>query len=374
MSAPGRSTTGGDSAVVDELQFRRLIYATSNLIKLNAQSGIITCVDLIVNNINLVAALQQLADDFEYITENYVSNDHLDDVLADYVKLSGDQTIEGVKTFDSSPVVPDGSWSIAKTLGLQTALDNLLDYIYFVDTTAVKTVYDSTVTAVTTFMQPPVVPDSSWTIAKTSGLQAALDSKATNADVMHLSGNETANGVKTFNSPPVVPNSSWTIAKTANLQTQLDTKANNAAVVHNHSNEDINGNKTFFNKIIAKYEPIECGEYPLYTPAGSYSVEFRPLAAKGTFAGDGSVWANVNVVSVTRYGTGQYGIVLNANATSVGTSFVASSYADMTQVCTGDVLGLPYTYVIRTKKIADFFLSGVPTWSYIDVTCHFILF
>lgn len=39
------------------------------------------------------------------------------------VKLTGDQTIAGVKTFTSAPVVPDASFAIAKVTGLQTALD-----------------------------------------------------------------------------------------------------------------------------------------------------------------------------------------------------------------------------------------------------------
>lgn len=39
------------------------------------------------------------------------------------VKLTGNQTVAGTKTFSSAPSVPDASFSIAKTSGLQTALD-----------------------------------------------------------------------------------------------------------------------------------------------------------------------------------------------------------------------------------------------------------
>lgn len=39
------------------------------------------------------------------------------------VKLAGDQTIAGVKTFGSAPAVPDNSWSVSDTTGLQSALD-----------------------------------------------------------------------------------------------------------------------------------------------------------------------------------------------------------------------------------------------------------
>lgn len=41
----------------------------------------------------------------------------------DAVKLTGNQTIAGTKTFSASPVVPDASFGIAKTNGLQVALD-----------------------------------------------------------------------------------------------------------------------------------------------------------------------------------------------------------------------------------------------------------
>ncbi|HEX7135394.1 MAG TPA: right-handed parallel beta-helix repeat-containing protein [Iamia sp.] len=40
------------------------------------------------------------------------------------VKLTGAQTVAGIKTFSSPPVVPDGSWSIADTSGLQATLDS----------------------------------------------------------------------------------------------------------------------------------------------------------------------------------------------------------------------------------------------------------
>lgn len=46
------------------------------------------------------------------------------------------------------------------------------------DPTAVKLTGDQTITGVKTFTAAPVVPDSAFTVGKTSGLQAALDSKA----------------------------------------------------------------------------------------------------------------------------------------------------------------------------------------------------
>jgi hypothetical protein len=44
--------------------------------------------------------------------------------LAGKVATTGDETIAGVKTFSSAPVVPDSSFAITKTSGLQGALDS----------------------------------------------------------------------------------------------------------------------------------------------------------------------------------------------------------------------------------------------------------
>jgi hypothetical protein len=90
------------------------------------------------------------------------------------VHNTGTETIAGVKTFSSNPVVNDGAWTIAKTTGLQAAIDNASS------TGAVHTTGDETVAGVKTFTSPPVVPDGSWSIADTAGLQAALDN-ATNS-------------------------------------------------------------------------------------------------------------------------------------------------------------------------------------------------
>jgi hypothetical protein len=45
------------------------------------------------------------------------------------VNITGNQTIGGIKTFTSSPIVPDATFSIAKVIGLQTALDTKADIV-----------------------------------------------------------------------------------------------------------------------------------------------------------------------------------------------------------------------------------------------------
>jgi hypothetical protein len=42
------------------------------------------------------------------------------------VKRTGNESIDGVKTFTSAPAVPDNSFTISDTNGLQTSLDNRL--------------------------------------------------------------------------------------------------------------------------------------------------------------------------------------------------------------------------------------------------------
>lgn len=110
------------------------------------------------------------------------------------VHNTGTEVIAGIKTFSASPVVPDGSWSIADTIGLQAALDARA-----ADSAVVKLTGNQTIGGIKTFSSSPVVPDGSWSIADTSGLQLALDGKVA------TTGAETIAGVKTFSSSPIVP-------------------------------------------------------------------------------------------------------------------------------------------------------------------------
>ena len=146
---------------------------------------------------------------------------------ADVVHDTGNETVAGVKTFSSSPVVPDASWAIATTSGLQTALDAIPS-----DANVVHKTGAETIAGVKTFSSSPVVPDGSWTIAKSTGLQTALDAKAADSTVVKLTGNQTIAGTKTFSSGPIVPDASFAIAKTSGLQSALDAKTPITATVN----------------------------------------------------------------------------------------------------------------------------------------------
>ena len=103
------------------------------------------------------------------------------------VKLTGAQTVAGVKTFSSAPVVPAAAFPEAAVAGLVADL-----------TATVKLTGAQTVAGVKTFSDSPAVPDNSWSIADTSGLQTALDAKVA------LTGNQTVAGDKTFTGGVIV--------------------------------------------------------------------------------------------------------------------------------------------------------------------------
>ncbi len=64
-----------------------------------------------------------------------------------------------------------------------------------------------------------------------ANLVSDLAAKAADSAVVHKTGTESIDGVKTFTSAPVVPDASFTIAKTSGLQTALDAKLASTAVL-----------------------------------------------------------------------------------------------------------------------------------------------
>lgn len=61
-------------------------------------------------------------------------------------------------------------------------------------------------------------------------ITATVATKADASSVVTLTGAQTVAGVKTFSSSPVVPNASFAIAATSGLQTALDAKANSTDI------------------------------------------------------------------------------------------------------------------------------------------------
>lgn len=112
------------------------------------------------------------------------------------VDLTTAQTIAGVKTFSSSPIVP------APSSGPDAANKNYVDaQIIIVNDAMVNLTTAQTVAGVKTFSDSPIVPTpTTATQASTKGYVDGLDG----ANVK-LTGAQTVAGVKTFSDSPIVP-------------------------------------------------------------------------------------------------------------------------------------------------------------------------
>lgn len=206
------------------------------------------------------------------------------------VRLTGNQTIAGIKTFSSAPVVPDASWTIAKTSGLQAALD---------------------------LKAPLASPTFTGTVSGITKAMVGLGN-VTNAAQVELTGAQTIAGVKTFSSAPVVPDASFTIAKTSGLQAALDGKA---AASHTHAATEIVSG-TFD---IAR---IPTGTTGTTVALGNHlhTGVYEPLIAAGTTAqyrrGD-NTWQTLDVAAVSGLQT-----ALNLKAPLAGPAFTGSATLD----------------------------------------------
>ena len=191
------------------------------------------------------------------------------------VKLTGDQTITGVKTFTDAPVVPDSAFTVAKTSGLQAALNGKAPTTRTItagtgltgggDLTANRTLAVSYGTTAGTAAQgnDPRLSDARTPTAHAAthaaggadelaisgaqvtsgtippdrlGTGTASDSTVLHGDgtwktgggsdptAVKLTGDQTIAGVKTFTAAPVVPDSAFTVGKISGLQAALDGK------------------------------------------------------------------------------------------------------------------------------------------------------
>jgi len=134
-------------------------------------------------------------------------------------------------------MIEDGDLTIEKTAGLQTALDNKYDDTGGSISGDVQVSGDLTIGGVNVITEKgtkqDTIEDGDLTIEKTSGLQTALDNKyddtggSISGDVQ-VSGNLTIGGVNVITEigtkQDTIEDGDLTIAKTAGLQTALDDK------------------------------------------------------------------------------------------------------------------------------------------------------
>lgn len=156
------------------------------------------------------------------------------------------------------------------------------------DSSVVHKTGAETIAGVKTFSSAPVVPSASFPESAVANLTTDLAGKADDTAVVHDSGNESIDGVKTFTSSPVVPDSSFTQAKVTNLVSDLAAKAADSAVVHDTGDETIAGVKTFSSGVIAPSVKVtgEAGMSNI-TPLrmlGVLNHAGAPVGADGTFA------------------------------------------------------------------------------------------
>ena len=176
-------------------------------------------------------------------------------------KTSGLQTALNGK----QPTIEDGDLTIAKRSGLQTALDNKYDYTggtingnvsitggLLVGTTNIITEIGT---------KQDTIEDGDLTIAKTSGLQTALENKYDDTGGP-ITGNVDISGVLLVRTTdiidelgtkqPTIEDGDLTIAKTDGLQTALDAKQDILSNFEINGNVNLNTSGTNFDTIVVR--------------------------------------------------------------------------------------------------------------------------
>lgn len=143
------------------------------------------------------------------------------------VKLTGDQSVGGIKTFTSIPVGPALDPTTDDQLARKAYVDSSIpDTSDFVDKTT-----DQTIAGIKTFSSIPVLPASDPSTGNQSTRKAYVDAgdaavagtvTALDGAVVKLTGAQTVGGIKTFSSIPVLPASDPTTANQSTRKSYVD--------------------------------------------------------------------------------------------------------------------------------------------------------
>lgn len=160
------AAVGGAGATIDDGTVSTLTVWSSDKTNDEIDAAIAAVLDTApgaLDTLNELAAA--LADDPNFATT-------MTTALAGKVGTTGSETIAGVKTFSSAPVVPDASFAIAKTSGLQAALDAKITG--FADPNADRIVFwDDSATAYAALTPGAGLAITTTTIAATVATDAA---------------------------------------------------------------------------------------------------------------------------------------------------------------------------------------------------------
>jgi len=139
--------------------------------------------------------------DLEAATKQFVVNKDVQNV-----KLTGNQTVAGIKTFTSIPVGPAANPTDANQLArkayvdlTQTEVDNLETQVATLDAQNVKITGDQTVNGIKTFGSIPVLPGSDPIAANEAVRKAYVDTL--DAQNVKITGPQSVAGAKTFTDP-----------------------------------------------------------------------------------------------------------------------------------------------------------------------------
>lgn len=206
---------------------------------------------------------------------------------ADVVKLTGTQSVAGVKTFTSIPVLPATNPTTVNQAVRKGYVDTELA-LKANDADVVKTSGNQTVDGTKTFTTSPPVPSKSTAAGANPTViatEAQVALKANDADVVKVTGNQSIAGTKSFTVIPALPATNPTTANQATRKAYVD--AQDTALQQQITNlESIVSDGT---KVPL---PLDCStnpNYPVSTKGDAYRV-----TAEGKVGGTSGIDVEVN--------------------------------------------------------------------------------